>query len=43
MAIAPENQHVIGFSPDGLSLEVRDGLIIGPVLSRYFKHNSLSS
>ena len=43
IAINEENALAIGFSDDGLSLEIRDAALLGPVLSRYFKHSNPSS
>jgi hypothetical protein len=43
MASYPENAHTLGFSDDGLSLEIRDSSQLAPVLGRYFKHSNPSS
>lgn len=44
MAIDNKNSRAVGFSADGLCLEVRDSkLLSSEVLHRYFKHNNVSS
>lgn len=44
MAIDTKNFHAVGFSQDGLCLEVRDSkLLSSEVLHRYFKHSNVSS
>jgi len=39
----PDNEQIIGFSEDGLALELRDSSLLPPLLQRYFKHNKPSS
>jgi len=43
MASCEDNQHALGFSEDGLALEIRHVPALGPVLSRYFKHSNPAS
>jgi hypothetical protein len=44
MAMNPENSRAIGFSSDGLCLEIRDAkLLSSEVLQKYFKHKNVSS
>ena len=44
MAMAPQNAAAVGFSEDGLCLEIRDAKSLSSeVLQNYFKHNNVSS
>jgi len=43
MANCKRHAHAIGFSEDGHSLEIRNGSLLGPVLSQYFRHGHTSS
>jgi len=44
MAVNPINARAVGFSPDGLCLEVRDAKYLSAeVLQKYFKHKNVSS
>lgn len=44
MTIAPENARAVGFSDDGLCLEIRDTKwLSAEVLHKYFKHKNVSS
>ena len=44
MVYETTNAHAVGFSPDGLSLELRDSdALTNSVLPRYFKHGNISS
>lgn len=43
MASCEENAAAIGFSPDGLVLEVRDTSLLTALLPKYFKHNNVNS
>jgi len=44
MAVNPMNSRAVGFSPDGLCLEVRDAKYLSAeVLQKYFKHKNVSS
>ena len=43
MASCARHGHAIGFSDDGMSLEIRNASLLGPVLSQYFRHGHTSS
>lgn len=44
MAVNPVNARAVGFSSDGLCLEVRDAkMLSAEVLQKYFKHKNVSS
>jgi hypothetical protein len=43
MASCADHAHALGFSDDGLSLEIRDASLLAPVLGQYFKHSNPSS
>jgi hypothetical protein len=43
MASCKRHGHAIGFSDDGMSLEIRNASLLGPVLSQYFRHGHTSS
>jgi hypothetical protein len=44
MTVDPHNAHAIGFSSDGVYLEIRDAkLLSSDVLHRYFKHSNGTS
>jgi len=43
MAMCDSTTEVFGFSDDGLSIEIRNPSVLGPILTRYFKHSNTSS